>query len=63
MSNDCSFTLSLPAAVITVVVWTIMPKSVASLLNPRSATTARVPPTWWHIVLTNRPQLLWEDAA
>lgn len=59
----CWFRLSFPTAVTTVVVWTIMPKSVASLLNPRSATTARVPPTWWHTVPTNRPQPLREDAA
>ncbi|KAI4894339.1 hypothetical protein NFI96_009828 [Prochilodus magdalenae] len=52
--------LSLLSDVTTVVVWTIMPKSVASPHNLRSATTARVPPTWWHTVHTKRLQLLRE---
>lgn len=48
---------------ITVVVWTIMPKSAVSPLNPRSATTARAPPTWWRTVRTKRPRPLREDTA
>lgn len=57
----CSCSVPPSAAVITVEVWIIMPRSVACPPSQRNATTARASHTWWLSVRTRRwrpPQAL-----